>query len=89
LTVLGGETPIVSVLIGDEEMTLKAGRFLFERGYYVQSVTFPAVPYHAGVLRVQVNANHQPAAIDGLLGALGELRANNLLPAPESGRRAA
>jgi 7-keto-8-aminopelargonate synthetase-like enzyme len=89
LTVLGGETPIVSILIGDEEMTLKAGRFLFECGYYVQSVTFPAVPYHAGVLRVQVNANHQPAAIDGLLGALGELRRNNLLPATESMSRAA
>src|SRR5581483_5325272 len=59
LVVLGGETPIVSILIGDEDVTLRAGRELFEAGYYVQSVTFPAVPYHAGVLRIQVNANHQ------------------------------
>ena len=58
LVVQGGQTPIVSVLVGDEEDTLKAGNFLFEQGYYVQSVTFPAVPYHAGVLRIQVNANH-------------------------------
>ena len=36
----------------------RAAHFLFETGFYVQSVTFPAVPYHAGVLRIQVNANH-------------------------------
>ena len=60
LVVSGGVTPIISVLVGDEEDTLNAGQFLFEKGYYVQSVTFPAVPYHAGVLRIQVNANHLP-----------------------------
>jgi 7-keto-8-aminopelargonate synthetase-like enzyme len=80
LVVLGGETPIVSVLAGDEDVTLQAGRFLFEMGYYVQSVTFPAVPYHAGVLRIQVNANHQPAAIDGLLSAFAALQRQFALP---------
>ena len=65
LAVLGGLVPIVSVLVGEEEATLRAGRFLFERGFYVQSVVFPAVPHGAGVLRMQVNANHQTAAIDG------------------------
>jgi 7-keto-8-aminopelargonate synthetase-like enzyme len=84
LVVLGGETPIVSILVGDEDATLGAGRFLFERGYYVQSVTFPAVPYHGGVLRIQVNANHLPASIDGLVAALAALKTKYTLPAPES-----
>jgi glycine C-acetyltransferase len=84
LAVLGGLTPIVSILVGDEEDTLKAGHFLFERGYYVQSVTFPAVPYHAGVLRIQINANHQPEAIDGLLDALESLRRHIPMPGPEA-----
>jgi 7-keto-8-aminopelargonate synthetase-like enzyme len=70
---LGGQSPIISVLVGDEEATFLAGKFLFNRGYYVQSVTFPAVRYHAGVLRVQVNANHRTEAIDGLVNAFGEL----------------
>jgi 7-keto-8-aminopelargonate synthetase-like enzyme len=82
LTVQGGKVPIVSVLVGDEEDTLQAGNFLFESGYYVQSVTFPAVPYHAGVLRIQVNSNHLPESIDGLLQAMGELRSVVKLPAP-------
>ena len=85
LTVMGGRVPIVSVVVGPEETTLRAGRFLFERGYYVQSVIFPAVPHGAGVLRIQVNANHDPAAIDGLLAALAELRRALPLPGPAGG----
>ncbi len=73
LTIMGGATPIVSVLIGDEADTLRAGKFLFDCGYYVQSVLFPAVPYHCGVLRVQCNANHTEGSIDGLLDAFADL----------------
>lgn len=82
LTVLGGQTPILSVLVGDEADTLSAGCFLFERGFYVQSVTFPAVPYHGGVLRIQVNANHRSEAITGLLDAFAALKEVVPLPAP-------
>jgi 7-keto-8-aminopelargonate synthetase-like enzyme len=89
LTVLGGETPIISVLVGDEADTLTAGNFLYERGYYVQSVTFPAVQYHAGVLRIQVNANHLRQSIDGLLGAMAELKQIIPMPGPEEGLRLA
>jgi 7-keto-8-aminopelargonate synthetase-like enzyme len=90
LVVLGAQTPILSVLIGDEEDTLNAGNFLFERGYYVQSVTFPAVPYHAGVLRIQLNANHLPESIAGLIEAISKLSKTIRLPGPEpTPRRAA
>ena len=78
--VLGGLVPIVSALIGGEEATLKAGKFLYERGYYVQSVVFPAVPHGAGVLRMQVNANHAPGQIDGLLDALAALKETVAVP---------
>ncbi len=85
LTVLGGQTPIISILVGDEADTLQAGNFLFEHGYYVQSVTFPAVPYHGGVLRIQVNANHLPASITGLVRALADLQ--KMVPLPRSGQQ--
>ena len=84
LAVLGGRVPIVSVLIGSEEDTLQAGRFLFERGYYVQSVIFPAVPHGSGVLRIQVNANHSAEQVEGLLGALSALK--DMLPIPSVAR---
>jgi 7-keto-8-aminopelargonate synthetase-like enzyme len=84
LIVQGGITPIVSVLVGGEEETLKSGSILFDQGYYVQSVTFPAVPYHAGVLRIQVNANHTAKSIDGLIEAMGRLL--KVVPLPRATR---
>ena len=78
---MGGATPIVSVLIGDEADTLRAGKFLFDRGYYVQSVLFPAVPYHCGVLRVQCNSNHSASSIDGLLAEFAALAEKMDIPA--------
>lgn len=83
LAVLGGMTPIVSVLVGDEADTLNAGRFLFEHAFYVQSVCFPAVPYHAGVLRIQINANHLPESVTGLLDAFAKLKNYIPLPGPD------
>jgi 7-keto-8-aminopelargonate synthetase-like enzyme len=78
--VLGGRSPIISVLVGDEEDTFRAGKLLYDQGHYVQSVVFPAVPYHAGVLRVQVNANHLPEQIDGLLAAFEQMGSQIELP---------
>jgi 7-keto-8-aminopelargonate synthetase-like enzyme len=89
LAVLGGLTPIISVLVGDEADTLTAGHFLFERGFYVQSVTFPAVPYHAGLLRIQINANHRPQAMDELLDAFDALKDVVTMPGPGVLQRAA
>jgi 7-keto-8-aminopelargonate synthetase-like enzyme len=85
--VLGGLTPIVSVLVGDEETTLRAGRALFDCGFYVQSVIFPAVPYREGVLRIQVNANHTPEMVAGLLDAIADVR--KVIPFPRMGDQAA
>jgi 7-keto-8-aminopelargonate synthetase-like enzyme len=82
-------TPIVSILVGDEADTLNAGRFLFDHGFYVQSVTFPAVAFHSGVLRIQVNANHRRESIDALLSALDDLRKAIPLPGPEALERRA
>ena len=84
LVVMGGLVPIVSVLVGAEETTLQAGRFLFDHGYYVQSVIFPAVPHGAGVLRIQINANHDPAVINGLIEAIRDLKMLIPLPGPEN-----
>jgi len=68
-----GQAAIISLLVGDIEKTFAAGRALFDRGYYVQSATFPAVPINAGLLRIQVNSNHTPEAVDGLVDAIGEV----------------
>ncbi|HXY36499.1 MAG TPA: pyridoxal phosphate-dependent aminotransferase family protein [Planctomycetaceae bacterium] len=77
---LGGVGAVVSIVVGEEEATLAAGKELFERGYYVQSVVFPGVPHHSGLLRIQVNANHRPESVAGLVAAICEIHAAGLLP---------
>ena len=39
----------------------------------MQSVVFPGVPHHCGVLRVQINANHRPESIAGLVDSIANL----------------
>jgi len=80
LTVLGGVGAVASIVVGDEETTLRAGQELFERGYYVQSVVFPGVSHHGGLLRFQMNANHRLESIAGLLAAITDIQAAGWLP---------
>jgi len=76
----GGGSAIVSLCVGDLEKTFEAGRQLFDLGYYAQSATYPAVPIHGGLLRVQINANHPMQAIDGLLDAVATVWRERRLP---------
>ena len=43
-----GGAAIVSVVVGDIEKTFAAGKSLFDRGFYVQSPIYPAVPINGG-----------------------------------------
>ena len=76
----GGDSAIISLVVGDMEKTFAAGRQLFDRGYYAQSATYPAVPIHGGLLRVQINAIHPLEAIDGLLRAIEDVWQHARLP---------
>lgn len=76
----GGDSAIISLVVGDLEKTFAAGRQLFDRGFYAQSATYPAVPIHGGLLRVQINANHPLEAVDGLLNAIADLWKEARLP---------
>jgi 7-keto-8-aminopelargonate synthetase-like enzyme len=80
LVVTGGAAPILSVLVGDEADTLRAGKVLFDQGFYVQSVHFPAVPYHGGIIRIQCNANHTDEAIDQLIDGFAVLKQHVPMP---------
>lgn len=80
LVVLGEAGAIVSVLVGDIEKTFQAGKWIFDRGFYVQSATYPAVPITEGLLRIQVNANHATEDIDRLLNVFADLRQTFALP---------
>ena len=61
------ETPIVPILIGPMEKTLKFGRALFEAGVFANTVVPPAVPEGQGRLRTSYMATHTDEELDFVL----------------------
>jgi 7-keto-8-aminopelargonate synthetase-like enzyme len=63
LTAMGFETgnsqtPIVPIIIGDNIITMKAWKFLYENGIFVNAVLAPAVPEGMQLLRTSYMATH-------------------------------
>jgi 7-keto-8-aminopelargonate synthetase-like enzyme len=68
-----GDSPIISVEIGDDLKTVMAGRKIFDCGVYLNSVMFPAVPRNQGILRISLNSIHTAEEIEILIDAFKEL----------------
>jgi 8-amino-7-oxononanoate synthase len=58
------ETPIIPVIIGDDEPTFLTWRLLFERGLYTNPVISPAVPPGQSMLRTSYTATHTEEQLD-------------------------
>ncbi len=71
----GHPSPIVPVVLGDEERTLAAAAALLDRGILVPAIRPPTVPPGTARLRVALSAAHTAAQIEALIDALGDLRA--------------
>lgn len=58
------ETPITPVIIGDEELTGKFSKQLFENGLFVSPIIFPTVPKGTARVRCMVTAGHTKEQLD-------------------------
>jgi len=67
-----GETPIVPVVIGDDELTMRLSAALFEKGIYVQGIRPPTVPPGTSRLRFSISALHSESDIERAIFALKE-----------------
>ena len=62
-------SPILSIVIGDDESTFDFNRRLFEEGVFVNPVAPPAVPEGKSLLRTSYMATHTDEDLDLVLGA--------------------
>jgi 8-amino-7-oxononanoate synthase len=69
----GHPSPIIPIVLGDEEQAVKAAAALLEDGIFVPAIRPPTVPAGTSRLRVALSAAHTDAMVDHLLAALGRL----------------
>ena len=61
------ETPVIPLMIGDDQKTFAAWKTLFEAGIYTNAVIPPAVPPSKSLLRTSYMATHTDAQLDRVL----------------------
>jgi 8-amino-7-oxononanoate synthase len=61
------KTPIIPVIIGDNEKTFTLWRMLYDNGLFTNPVVSPAVPPKRSLLRVVVTATHTKEQLDRAL----------------------
>jgi len=67
------ETPIIPIIIGDDQKTFAFWRSLFEAGIYVNPVVPPAVPPNLSLLRTSYMATHTDEQMDRVLDIFGQV----------------
>jgi len=65
--VLDGETPIVPIVIGDDFLTFKFWRMLFDHGVFTNPIVFPATPRGMQLIRLSFMATHEDEHLDYVL----------------------
>ena len=68
------ETPIIPVIIGDTEETLRISQILLEKNIFAVAIRPPTVPRNSARLRVSLNAAHTEEDVERLLNALQEAK---------------
>ena len=70
---LGSETPIVPILVGDDDKAEAMSGELFERGVLAPCVRWPAVARGQSRIRITLTASHEREHLDRLLEGLDDL----------------
>jgi 8-amino-7-oxononanoate synthase len=69
----GSQSPIISLLVGEDGPTLHMAKRLQEEGIFVNPVMTPAVPVGHSMIRTSYMATHTREQLDQALGALAKV----------------
>ncbi len=64
------QTPIIPIIIGDDQKTFALWRALFENGVYTNAIISPAVPPGMSLLRTSLMATHEEEHLDEVLNVM-------------------
>ena len=61
------ETPIIPVIIGDDDVTFMMWKFLREEEIFANPIIYPAVPKGQALIRTSYSATHKEEELDAVL----------------------
>ncbi len=67
------ETPIIPIIIGDDERTFMTWKALYDNGVYTNPVISPAVPPELSLLRTSYMATHTDEQLERVLATFAEV----------------
>ena len=70
---LGAQSPIHTVILGENERALAASERLWELGFFIPAVRPPTVKAGTARLRITVTAMHEKEHMEALADALGKI----------------
>lgn len=68
--ILNSQTPIIPIVVGDNEKAVTMSRRLFEKEILIQAIRPPTVPANTARLRLTIMATHKKDELDYLLNQL-------------------
>ncbi len=71
--VLGGQTGIVPVIVGEVDIAFMMWRKLFDNGVFVNAFIPPGVPPHMSMMRTSYMASHEKHHLDKMLDVFGNV----------------
>ncbi|MFB2761649.1 aminotransferase class I/II-fold pyridoxal phosphate-dependent enzyme [Shewanella xiamenensis] len=80
IPLLGSDTPIQPLIIGDAEQTLLVAQKLKAMGIWVGAIRPPTVPVGSARLRITLSASHSEAAIRRCVNGIAQVLAEVALP---------
>jgi 8-amino-7-oxononanoate synthase len=72
LPLLASRTAIQPLVLGDSGLAMAASARLAERGFLVPAIRPPTVPEGTARLRISLCADHEPAQVESLAGAIAD-----------------
>jgi glycine C-acetyltransferase len=64
------ETPIIPIIIGEPDKTIRFSNLLIEKGVYAQGIVFPMVAWEKGRIRFIITASHSKADLGFALACI-------------------
>lgn len=68
-----GDSPIIPIFIGDEDLATNISKSLLEKGIYIPAVRYPIVPINKSILRMTIMSTHNKEDLDLVINELKQI----------------